>query len=87
MEIMSNAVVLTGCGHSFSEATLEGWLGAGKQYCPMCQAAVRGPHAVKPNFTLREAIAQYQRVRKDHVEKTLAQEEGTFDTQHMCTNA
>eukprot|EP00696_Hemimastix_kukwesjijk_P005126 gnl/Hemi2/16516_TR5522_c0_g1_i1.p1 gnl/Hemi2/16516_TR5522_c0_g1~~gnl/Hemi2/16516_TR5522_c0_g1_i1.p1 ORF type:complete len:243 (+),score=55.73 gnl/Hemi2/16516_TR5522_c0_g1_i1:74-730(+) len=67
LEIMESCVMTT-CGHSFSESTIDKWLTT-HTTCPLCKAAV-DKAALRPNFALRQAIALYksQRTKADETD-------------------
>eukprot|EP01102_Stenamoeba_stenopodia_P014042 TRINITY_DN4631_c0_g1_i3.p1 TRINITY_DN4631_c0_g1~~TRINITY_DN4631_c0_g1_i3.p1 ORF type:complete len:268 (-),score=33.49 TRINITY_DN4631_c0_g1_i3:45-848(-) len=60
-EVMENAVI-TPCGHSFSQYSVEDWLEKHKT-CPLCNSPLAKADVV-PNFSLREAIQKYENLKQ-----------------------
>jgi len=58
--------VITLCGHSFSQSTLDDWLQK-QSTCPLCNAPLQASNVV-PNLALRDAIAKYDQL-KQNIEK------------------
>ena len=50
--------VITPCGHSFSEETIQKWL-LSSSSCPICKLPVHVSD-IKPNYSLRAAVSHYQ---------------------------
>lgn len=48
--------MMTPCGHSFSEETINNWI-VKKNQCPLCNKTLKRSD-VTPNYALRNAIAR-----------------------------
>ncbi|KYQ92319.1 hypothetical protein DLAC_06282 [Tieghemostelium lacteum] len=57
LDLIEDAVISSGCGHSFSQDTIESWL-TKKQTCPLCHSPL-SLSDLTPNYTLRDAIKLY----------------------------
>jgi len=55
--------VITPCGHSFSQSTIDNWLQK-QSTCPLCNTPLQASSVV-PNFALRAAIAKYDQLKQN----------------------
>lgn len=59
---MREPVILMNCGHTFEREVILEWISR-EESCPICRANAQ-PHHVKPNYALKQAIAESNKTRK-----------------------
>jgi hypothetical protein len=70
LQVMSDPVFISACGHTFDRSGIQGWFNKGGIDCPKCHAILSSAGArLIPNISLRNAIEEYLAVqRKRQVE-------------------